>query len=217
MSRYSHLVSISVLLCLYMDIMSRYRKSYIQMLVAASIKNGARMTLDEIREWIKFVIILVGGMIALRTYIVSQRQRRLENSLKLIDILFSNLEETDLAEWKRIFMNSSEPSGAKNGYFFSRDKQEIPFVSLFSEGPDDNGSVSRIVQQIDLIAYEALRGTIDVRLVYTRIGQLINTTHNWFGGGHSLIYEHYPNFHKFYRKYNKKFKGWPTKVYSYCE
>ena len=31
-SRCSHLVSISVLLCLYMDIMSRYRKCYIQML-----------------------------------------------------------------------------------------------------------------------------------------------------------------------------------------
>lgn len=175
------------------------------------------MTPAEIREWIKFVVILVGGIIALRTYIVSQRQRRLENSLKLIDILFSNLEENDLLEWKRIFMNSSEPSGAKTGHFFSKNNQEIPFDSLFSEGPDDDGAVSRIVQQIDLIAYEALRGTVDVRFVYTRIGQLINTTHKWFGGSNSLISEYYPHFDKLYRKHNKKFINWPTKVYSYCE
>ena len=142
----------------------------------------------------------------------------MENSLKLLDILFSNLEENDLAEWKRIFINSSEPSGAKPGYFISSNRQEIPFNDLFSEGPDDNGATSRIVQQIDLIAYEALRGTIDVRFIYSRIGQLINTTYKWFGdGSHSLISEHYPYFDKLVHKYNKKFNKWPTKVYSYCE
>lgn len=92
------------------------------------------MSAEEIREWIKLSFIVIGGLLALRTYIISQRQRRLENSLKLVDIFFSNLETNDLKELKRIFMNSSESSGAKKGFFFSRNNQEIPFEDLFSEG-----------------------------------------------------------------------------------
>lgn len=171
----------------------------------------------EIREWIKFAIIVIGGIIALRTYIVSQRQRRLENSLRLIDVMFSNLRPEDIGEWQRIFMASSEPSGAKPGYFFDRSGHETIFDSLFSEGPDDNGAVGRIVEQIDLIAYEALRGTVDVRYLYTRIGQLVDTTYTWFGGDSSVITEHYPYFKKFYLKHRKSFDKWPSKVYSYCE
>ncbi len=30
------------------------------------------MSPEEIREWVKFVILLIGGSLALRTYIVSQ-------------------------------------------------------------------------------------------------------------------------------------------------
>ena len=176
------------------------------------------MSSEEIREWIKFSFIVIGGLLALRTYIISQRQRRLENSLKLVDIFFSNLEPDDLKEWRRIFINSSEPSGAKKGFFFSRSNQQIPFEDLFSEGPDDNGAIDRIVQQLDLISYEALKGTVDVKFIYSRLGQLMNTTYSWFSGEkESIIAVHYPHFNKLMRKYSNKFKKWPTKVYSYCE
>ena len=176
------------------------------------------MSPEEIREWSKFGILTVGGCLALRTYIVGQRQRRLENSLKLLDIFFENLEENDLSEWKRIFVNSSEPSGAKYGYFHSSHNQQIKFEYLFSEGPDDNGANNRIVQQIDLIAYDALKGTIDLRFIYSQLGQLMNTTYSWFGDGdNSIIAKHYPHFNKLMKKHSSKFKNWPTKVYSYCE
>ncbi|MDO6765950.1 hypothetical protein [Agarivorans sp. 1_MG-2023] len=175
------------------------------------------MTSEEIREWIKFFVIIIGGAIALRTYIVSQRQRRLDNSIKLLEIFFSHLEEDDISEWKRIFMSSSESSGSKKGFFFSKNNQEIPFGSLFSEGPDDNGATDRIVHQIDLVAYEVLRGTADVRFIYSQIGQLINTTHKWLGGNNSLIPKHYPYFDRLVAKYKKKSSDWPSKVYSYCE
>lgn len=176
------------------------------------------MSSEEIREWIKFFVLIIGGCLALRTYIVSQRQKRLDNSLKLLEIFFDNLEENDLIEWKRIFMGSSEPSGAKQGYFHSSYNQQIPFDSLFSEGPDDKGAINRIVQQLDLIAYDALKGTIDTRFIYSRLGQLMNTTYRWFGDGEkSIIAVHYPHFNKLMKKCDNKFKGWPTKVYSYCE
>ncbi len=115
-------------------------------------------------------------------------------------------------------MNSSEPSGAKHGYFHSSSNQQIEFEYLFSEGPDDNGANSRIVQQLDFIAYDALKGTIDTRFINSRLGQLMNTTYGWFGEGNkSVIALHYPHFDKLMKKYKGKFKTWPTKVFSYCE
>lgn len=159
------------------------------------------MSTDEIREWIKFAVIFIGSAIALRTYIVFQRQRKLDNSLKLIDLFFANLEENDIEEWKNIFHASSEPSGAKNGYFHSKCGQQIPFDSLFSEGPEDNGAVDRIIQQIDLISLEILKGTVDARYVYSRIGQLMETTHKWLGTSeNSVISMHFPSFFQSYEK-----------------
>lgn len=176
------------------------------------------MSPEELREWVKFLVLIVGGGLALRTYVVSQRQRRLENSLKLIDLFFDNLEDNDIDEWKRIFVSSSEPSGAKQRHFYSSNNQQIPFECLFSEAPDDNGANNRIVEQLDLIAYTALNGTIDTRFIYSRLGQLMTTTYSWFGeGDNSIISVYYPHFDKLMRKHKNKFNVWPTKVYSYCD
>ena len=175
------------------------------------------MSPDEIREWIKFAVILIGSSIALRTYIISQRQRRLDNSLKLIDLFFDNLEENDIEEWKQIFHASSESSGAKPGYFNSKCGQQIPFDSLFSEGPEDNGAIDRIIQQIDLISLEILNGTVDARYVYSRIGQIMETTHKWLGSSdNSVVHMHFPSFSKVMRKKQSKFNSWPSKTYVYC-
>ncbi len=176
------------------------------------------MNPEEIREWTKFVVIIIGSIIALRTYLLSQKQRRLENSLKLIEIFKDNLQENDINEWKKVFINSSEPSGAKNNHFYSKDSQQLPFSSLFSEGPDDNGATERIIEQIDLISYEIIQGTIDVRIIYSRIGQLMNSTYLWFGKNEaSLISTHYPYFNKVMKKHSSNFKKWPTKTYTHCE
>jgi len=176
------------------------------------------MELVEIRNWLQLAVFVAGGSIALRTYIVSQRQRKLENSLKLLEIFNSNLEKGDIEEWKSVFMGSSEPAGAKPGHFHSNRGQEETFNELFSEGPSDNGAVARIVGQIDLISYQALRGTVDVQFVYSQIGQLIDTTYKWFGEQEdSLIASHYPYFNKLRKRFHKRFSKWPYKIISHCE
>lgn len=168
----------------------------------------------EFRGWLQLLVFIVGGGIALRTYIVSQRQLRLENSLKLLDIFFYNLEKDDIDEWKDVFRGaySAEP-----GYFYSKSGIQIPLKDLFAEGPADNGATDRIVQQIDLISYQALKGTVDVQFVYSQLGQLIDHTHRWYGENSSFIENHYPHFYKLHRKYRKQFKKWPKKVFTYIE
>lgn len=173
---------------------------------------------EEIREWVKFALIIVGLIIALRTYIVSQRQRRLENSLKLIELFFNNLQEGDIASWKQLFINSSESSGSGRGGYISDNGNDMPFSDLFSEGPDDGGALERIAEQIDLISYEILQKSIDARVIYSQLGQLFHGTYGWLKEiDSSFLPDYYPSFYKIMNKYKHSFSKWPCKTFSHCE
>ena len=170
------------------------------------------------REIAMQLIGLMGLCLALKTYMGNQKQKRLENSFRIIDFFLDDLDDKDIDEWKYIFINSSECSGAKEGHFLSRENENIPFEYLFSEGAYDKGALERIVQLIDFISYESLEKNIDINIVYFRIGQLMQTTYAWFGKDKdSVIAKHYPYFDKFMKKNCKKFKNLPTKVYCYIE
>lgn len=181
------------------------------------------LALKEIREWVQFFLLLIGGTITLQTYIGNQRQRRLENSLRLIDLFQKSLQPGDIEEWKKIFRCSSEPTGVRPGYFLDDENQERPFADLFSEGAADNGAIARIAEQIDLIGYEVLHKTVALRLIYFHLGQLMNTTYDWLqmienpSNSSSFIGEYFPYFDKMYRKNREKFKKLPKKTYAHIE
>ena len=178
------------------------------------------LTPKEIREWIQFLFVLVGGMIALQTYVANQRQRRLENSLRLIDLFQKSIQSGDIEEWREIFLGSSEPTGVKHGHFLDSQNQERPFADLFYEGAPDNGAIARIAEQFDLISHEVLNKTVNLRLIYFHLGQLMDTTYYWLqmiqNQSNSLpfISQHFPYFDKMYRKNQKKFKNWSRKTYA---
>lgn len=186
-------------------------------------QDTSLLALKEIREWVQFLLLLIGGTITLRTYVGNQRQRRLENSLRLIDLFQKSLQPSDLEEWKKIFLSSSEPTGVRVGYFWDDQNQERPFADLFSEGAPDNGAIARIAEQFELISYEVLDKTVNLRLIYFNLGQLMDTTYSWLqmienpSNSSSFISKYFPYFGKMYRENRKKFKSWPRKTYAYIE
>lgn len=179
--------------------------------------------LAEIRNWIAFTLTVVGGFIAIRTYLCNQKQRCLENSFRLISMFRESLPEGDIQAWENIFHASSEPAGAENGNFVelvNGKHQQRPLSDLFSEGPPDNGAVGRIAELFDLISSEALNETVELRVVYFQLGQLMDTTYSWlrtidnpYGQG-TFLEEHYPYFAMLYRKrlINKK---WAKRTYTH--
>lgn len=172
------------------------------------------MICPEYLDLIRTIAIVIGVTVGVITYRAGQRQRKLENSLKLLDLFRDNLEEFDIENWKKVFQASSEPSGAKKGFFFSADKQQIPLSSLFSEGPDDHGSTVRITEQVDLVCSEILQDTIELRIVYSNIGQLMSVIHRWYGND-SFFKDNYPHFNKVMKK--KELGKLPNKTIAYCE
>lgn len=165
--------------------------------------------LSEIRNWIAFVLTVVGGLIALQTYLGNQKQRRLENSFRLVAMFRESLYEKDIEAWKNVFHATSEPAGAEKGYLvevLDGKRLQRPLSYLFSEGSPDNGAVERMAEFFDLICGEVLNETIEVRLVYFQLGQLMDTTHSWltlmdnpYGEG-TFLEEHYPHFDRLYKK-----------------
>lgn len=181
------------------------------------------LALKEIREWVQFLLVLIGGTITLRTYVGNQKQRRLENSLRLIDLFQKSLQPGDVEKWKKIFLCSSEPTGVKPGYFLDDQNQERPFADLFSEGAADDGAIARIAEQFELISYEVLDKTVNLRLIYFNLGQLMDTTYNWLQmvenplTSSSFISEYFPYFDKMYTKNQENFKNWSRKTYAHIE
>ncbi len=174
------------------------------------------MATAETIDWVRLGILSIGATVALFTYASGQRQRKLENSLKLLDLFKQNLEESDISNWKSIFRASSEPSGAKKGHYVSSDGQQIPLNYLFSEGPDDDGATSRISEQLDLICYEILKGTVELRILYSNLGQLMDVIYKWYGK-EGFFQESYPSFNKVMIKKKKNMAKLARKTIAYCE
>ncbi len=184
----------------------------------------ANMTAQDAREWTAFLFMIVGGSLALRTYIVNQQQRRLENTLKLIERFWAAVSKEDLGEWINMYRASSECAGATEGHFVDEASNQCSLDELFVEGPADKGATDRIVQELNIISQEILEKTINPRMIYFELGQFIKVIHGWLASidkqsndGLSLLDDHFSAFGKAYQKYKCKFDKWPHKIIAYIE
>lgn len=183
------------------------------------IKNST-----EIRNWTQFTFIVTGGYIALKTYLGNNKQRKIDNSFKIIAFFKESIEREDISRWIDVFIHSSEPYGAIPGHyvdFINEQKTPIPFSELFDQSTViEQGAIRRISEQFNLIAYEALYGNIELRLVYFEFGQIMDTVYDWlstieasYNSEKEFIEEYYPYFNRMYIKYRKYFEKWDCKTY----
>ncbi|WP_009634041.1 hypothetical protein [Synechocystis sp. PCC 7509] len=181
------------------------------------------MNVAELRNWITLFFAVSGGCIVIWTYLGNRKQRRLENSFRLVVMFRESLHEKDIEAWKTIFHATSEPAGAKRGYlveFVDGKRLQRPLSDLFSEGSPDNGAVERMAEFFELISREALNDTFELRLVYFQLGQLMDTIHLWLTtidnhyGKVTFLEEHYPHFDRLYKKMLIDRK-WSKKTYTH--
>jgi len=176
-----------------------------------------------IRDWIQLLFIIIGGTIGLIAFIQNVRQRRLENALKMVNAFREALRKDDIANWEQLFHRASEPAGAKPGYYVSENGTQYSIGSYFSEGAPDHGSIARMAENLEIICHEICRKTVNPRLVWFELGQLMRTMHLWltnipsFRKGQSLLDISYPSIKGVFKKYNKQFGSWPCRTFSYVE
>lgn len=174
----------------------------------------------EIRNWVQFIFLLIGGIVGLVAFFQNIRQRKIENSLKMIKWFQDSIKEDDISSWENLFRASSEPAGAKYGFYVSEGSQNS-LSDYFSEGSPDSGSIGRISDCLEVICHEMIVGTVDARFVWFELGQLIRTIHQWLGSIEmtegSLLESAYPSLNRAFKKNRKNFKKWPSRTYAYVE
>lgn len=173
------------------------------------------------REWLQLIFVGVGSCIALFTYTKNLHQRRVENSLKFIELFRESLAKKDMDEWKDLFIASSEPNGAKPGFFIDEKNRMRPISDYFSEGaPTD--AIARMAEALDVICHQINTHAADAQTVYYELGQLLTTMHDWLNGSpistsQKSLLDSFPSLKSFFIHHNPRFKGWPCRVYMFIE
>jgi hypothetical protein len=184
---------------------------------------GPSMDFKEIREWIQLTFVIAGGTIALIAFFQNLRQRKLENSLKLVALFKDSLRPNDIRYWIELFRSSCELANPPRGHYAHRDGGYRSIGDYFSEGSGDENAISRMAQNLEIICHEICVGTADVRFVYYELGQLLTSMNEWLNGidagpvGHTLLDQSFPSIKRICKKHHREFTKWPSRVYAYVE
>ena len=184
------------------------------------------MSSEEIRGWLQFCVLLVGGTVGLLAFLQNNRQRKIENAFKLIAWVKENWSDDEIGSWKNLVRATYEGTGAIPGQYVSEDGGLRCLGDYFSEGAPDSGAFSRTVELLEVACYEMLKGTVEERLVWFEFGQVLRTIEMWLGAvssgpiggeGSSLLDRAYPNISSYFKKRKPAERMWPSRILIYSE
>ena len=171
----------------------------------------------------QFAVLTVGDILGLIASLQNSRQWRLENALRLVSLFHENFDSEDMAHWESLFIATSDPAGAQTGYYMAANHTLQPLSDYFEEGSSDNHTVARMAGNLEVICYEILRTTVDVRMVWYDLGQILKTMHDWLGQisgrteGSSILSESFPSIDRVWQKHSRSFERWPRRIQTYLE
>lgn len=181
------------------------------------------ISINNVREWLQLIFLVIGGSIALVAFFQNQRQRKLENALKMVTQFKEALRENDLMHWRKLFIASSELAGGGNGFFRNESGDLMPLDVMFSEGSEDDDAIQRMAQNLEIICFEINAKTIEPRIIWYELGQLMQIMHQWLSEmdgiepRSSFLETQYPAMTKTFKRYGKRFGTWPHRVIAYIE
>lgn len=175
----------------------------------------------EIREWIQFAFVILGGVLAYQTFNQNMRQRRVENALKFITLFREGLHENDLDDWDDLFHSATELAGAKPDQYIDVKGNAQSIGDYFKEGAPTS-AIARMAQSLDIVCHQVMTKSADAQTVYYELGQLLRTMHYWLDqtpsySPHQKILDAFPSIKEFFSKFRPEQSGWPHRVYSFIE
>lgn len=94
---------------------------------------------------------------------------------------------------------------------------------MWSEGSEDDDAIQRMAESFEIICYEIHSGTVEARIVWFEIGQLMSEMHKWLNDVDGpekkgqFLARHYPSIKKVFEKHKGKFKEWPCRIHAQFE
>ena len=137
------------------------------------ICEGLIMDWSEVRGWLQLAIIGTAATFAIFTYRRSGRQNRLQNAIKLVERFERRFQGHDYDQYRKLVHAAYEGAGVSPGQFIDQEGNKASFSDLFSEGSLDGGASMRIMQELDIVCGEWVKGTISKEYVYNNLGGLM--------------------------------------------
>jgi hypothetical protein len=178
------------------------------------------ISLSNYKEWLPFAFILVGVLLALIAPLLPHNKQRRQKTMQLVATFRSSLHEHDLAHWKEIYHGTREAASAPAGHFIDLEGKPIPLDSMWTAGNEDHTAIQRMAECLEKACAEILTHTVDVKMMWTEIGQLLEAMHDWLEEipgvqrDLSFLEEQYPSIKQVFEKYGHRFKRWPYRIYA---
>jgi len=177
------------------------------------------LSLGNYKEWLPFAFISVGVVLALIAPLFRQGNQRRHKTMKVLESFRASLRDHDLNHWKELYLGTRKAAAAPAGYFIDLDGKPVPLDSMWTAGNEDHTAIQRMAENFEKICTEILARTVDAKMVWYEIGQLMEAMHEWLehipGVQQDLTFleEQYPSFKQVFEKYGHRFKKWPYHVY----
>lgn len=175
----------------------------------------------EVRNWILLVLGLIGGVVTLRTFVNSVRQRRIDNTYKTLDYVRKHIGEKQLETFIYLFHANNELRGTKFNEFILDDGRTDTIETMFSEGGCGNGDIHNMIELFNLISptlYE-----LETKIIWYEYGQIMSKIYSWTkyledeNGKRDIENKFYTEFNAYMKKNWNKMLLMPTKYYTYAE
>lgn len=180
--------------------------------------------LTELRNWIILVVGTIGAFITIRTYINSTRQRKIDNTFKILDFIRRHIGESQIETFIDLFHANNELSGVKFNEFKLKNGRTDTIENMFSEGGCGNGDIHNIIELLNLII--PTFKNLETNIIWYEYGQIMSKIYHWTKYMEDEIdskskqdnkKSFYSNFNSYMNKNADKMLFMPTKYYTYAE
>lgn len=177
------------------------------------ICEGLVIDWSEVRAWLQLAIVGTAATFAIFTYRRSGRQNRLENAIKLVERFERRFQGHDYEQYRDLVAAAYEGAGVSPGEFIDKEGKKTSFEYLFSEGSLDGGASMRILQELDIICGEWLKGTISEEYIYNNLGGLMQFYYRHLTAAKILPDDYsWTNFSKVMQNADELMKKWSFRL-----
>ncbi len=198
--------------------------------------------LEFMRKWLTLFTGITAAYFAIQTFKENLKQRKLENTFKMLDYMRKHINNDQIETFKVLFkanVVSSECAGTPdNEFHFDNlliasnnktltfdDTYSIDYIeNMFSEGGCGNGDIANMIEIFNLISKYLNEGKLIEGLIWYEYGQLLTTCYKWtkylddktdFKETGVTFYNDFNKFMNNVEKNNLSIQ--PTKTYIYLE
>lgn len=178
------------------------------------------ISFSHFQEYLPFAFIIAGAILVLITPFFKAGNQRHTKTKQLLANFNASLHDHDIALWKEIYRGTREGAIAPAGHFMNRLGKPVPLVSMWTSGSDEHAAIQRMAESIEAICVEVSAHSVDVKMIWSEIGQLMEALHDWLedipgvNEDKTFLEEQYPFLRQVFKKYGGRFKQWPCRAFA---